>query len=323
MCRKPKLTWHSMHEISIIIVSWNAQSYLRDCLASVRETGGPLVREVIVVDNASSDGSSTMVAEEFPEVVLIRSNENLGFARANNLGMTHASGTLFALINSDVIVHPECLQRLATFLDQHHEVALAGPKVFGRDNRVQISCGRLPGVWNTVCEFLLLYKIFPRWPLFSGFQMKPWEVERQTDVEVLSGCFCLARRAAVDEVGVFDEQFFFYAEDVDWCKRFRDAGWKIALVPDATTTHFGGGSSSNASRRYSIEILRANLIYWRKHHGNLGQAEYYLLAMIQHSLRFAVRWILRFTGLVNRDETEQKLEEHFICLRWLLTGKGI
>jgi GT2 family glycosyltransferase len=259
-----------MSAISVVIVSWNGCEYLRNCLASIRETGGSVVREVIVVDNASSDGSPDMVAIEFPEVTLVRSVENLGFARANNLGMRRSTGSLMALVNSDVIVHPNCFQRLAAFLDNHPEVGLAGPKVLGRDGCVQSTCGRLPTVWNTICEFLLLYRIFPCWSAFSGFQERQVDGETNAAVEVLSGCFWLARRTAVDAVGGLDERFFFYAEDIDWCKRFKSACWKLMLVPEATATHFGGGSSSNAPLRYSIVFLQANLAYWKKHHGRLG-----------------------------------------------------
>src|SRR5271165_5247040 len=120
-----------MSQISVIIVSWNARGYLRDCLNSVRHTGASVLKEIIVVDNASTDSSPEMVAKEFPEVKLIQSNENLGFARANNLGMRYASGSMLAFVNSDVIVRPGCLQNLAAFLESRPEVGLAGPKVFG------------------------------------------------------------------------------------------------------------------------------------------------------------------------------------------------
>jgi GT2 family glycosyltransferase len=312
-----------MSQISIIIVSWNACGYLRNCLNSIRETGNGLVRETIVVDNASSDGSPEMVAKEFPEVVLIRSAENLGFARANNLGIKRATAPFFALINSDVIVHSGCFETLVAQLADHPEVGLAGPKVFGRDKLLQITCGRLPTVWNSFCEFALLGKTFPRWSFLGGFQMSPADHERQREVEVLSGCFMMARNPAVQAVGGLDDRFFFYAEDVDWCKRFGDAGWKVMFVPSATATHFGGGSSSQAPLRYSIEMLRANLTYWKKHHGNLGRSAFFILALVQHGLRFVARACLRLVGLARDKSSQHKFQEHRICLRWLLTGKGV
>ncbi len=309
-----------MRDISVIIVSWNAREHLRHCLESLRQTGGTLVREVVVVDNASADGSPELVASQFPEVHLVRSKENLGFARANNLGLKHATGSLLALVNSDVILDPDCLQRLAACLEDHPDVGLVGPKVRGADGRLQVTCRHLPNIWNTTCRFPALDRIWSRWPRFSKFQTWYWNLERRTTVEVLGGCFWLARRKAVDEVGMLDERFFFYSEDVDWCKRFSDAGWKLMFVPEATATHFGGGSSSNAPIRYSIEQLRSNILYWTKHHGALGRSVCRLIAIQQHGLRFLARGILQATGF-GSTECRHKLHEHRACLLWLLTGK--
>jgi GT2 family glycosyltransferase len=312
-----------MGQISVIIISWNARGYLRDCLNSVRQTGNPVLHETIVVDNCSSDGSPEMVVEEFPEVKLIRANENLGFARANNLGMQQASGSLFALINSDVIVHPECLQKLAALLESRPDVGLVGPKILGGDGRLQYSCGQLPTVWNTACRYLAMDKLLSRWSLFSGLHMRHWNYDNQAEIGVLSGCFWLARRAAVDQVGGLDERFFFYAEDTDWCKRFWDAGWKIVFAPEATATHFGGGSSSNAPLRYSVLLLKSNLVYWQKHHGTRGRLVCYVLAMVRHCFRFLIRGMLRTVGLAGGAANKHKLQEDIVCLKWLLTGKGL
>lgn len=312
-----------MSKISVIIVSWNARDYLRDCLASVYKTGDGVLHEVIVVDNDSSDGSPEMVAQQFPQVNLIRAGGNLGFAKANNLGIKQATGSMFALVNSDVVVHPECFQRLAAFLDSQSEAGLVGPKVFGRDGLIQLNCGKLPTIWNTACRLLGLDRVLGRWSLFSGFQMRNLDYSRRQEVGVLSGCFWLARRSAVEQVGGLDEQFFFYAEDIDWCKRFKDAGWKIVIEPAATATHFGGGSSSNAPIRYSIEMMRSNLIYWRKHHGNLGRLAFYLLFTARCGVRFLANGFLRVIGLARNEANKHKIKEDVVCLRWLLTGKGV
>ncbi|MDZ4715993.1 MAG: glycosyltransferase family 2 protein [Cytophagales bacterium] len=312
-----------MGDISIIIVSWNARTHLRNCLNSIRDQGAPVVREVIVVDNASTDGSPEMVAAEFPEVNLIQTGKNLGFAKANNVGIRQAKGTLLALINSDVLIHAGCLQKLADFLDDNAQAGLVGPKVTGGDGLLQLTCGCLPNIRNTLCEFLLLHQIFPRSRWFSGFQLRELAYARPEAVEVLSGCFWLARRDAVEKVGGLDERFFFYAEDIDWCKRFSDGGWKIFLVPVANATHFGGGSSANAPLRYSIEILRANLLYWNIHHGRWGQAAFYSLALVQHGFRLIFRGLSALFQLGRDKATLGKFRQHLICIRWLLTGKGV
>jgi len=310
-----------MNRISVIIVSWNARKFLQGCLESLRRVSRERLAEIIVVDNASTDDSPELVSECFPEVTLIRAKENLGFARANNLGIKHATGAYLALINSDVIVHADCLERLSDFLDNHPTIGLVGPRVVGGDGHLQITCRRLPTIWNYFCCVLGLDRLFARCPLFSGFEMRHWNYDLQGDVQVLSGCFWLARAAAVRKVGGLDEQFFFYAEDMDWCKRFLDAGWRVCYFPEAKATHFGGGSSSNAPLRYSIEMLRANLKYWQKHHGRLGQSAYFALALLYHSFRLVARAILRVLRL--GSTTRHKLQEHLVCVRWLLTGKEV
>jgi GT2 family glycosyltransferase len=312
-----------MKSVSVIIVSWNAREYLRNCLNSINQAGVSCVQEVIVVDNDSKDGSSEMVEKEFPRVTLIRAGENLGFARANNLAMKYAKGSIYALVNSDVIIHPGCLETLAEFLEQHNEVGLVGPRVIGADGNLQRTCRKEPTIWNTTCRILALDRIFPDCQMLSGFDMPHRNHTKCMEVEVLSGCFCMARKKAVDEVGGMDEQFFFYAEDIDWCKRFRDAGWKVMFIPEATATHFGGASTSNAPFHYSIEILRATLKYWRKHHGTAGQTTYYLLLMVNHGLRLVARVLKKILGLGGSPESKHKLKEDFVCLRWLMTRKEI
>jgi GT2 family glycosyltransferase len=307
-----------MKRISVIIVSWNTRGLLKDCLDSIRTTGGPLIQEVIVVDNASSDGSPDMVTEEFPEVTLIRSKENLGFARGNNLGIERASGSWLALVNSDVVVHPGCLEQLAHYLETHREVGLTGPRVIGPDGRLQPTYRQLPTIWSTACRSLALDKIFSR---LTKRKLNRWVNGRPVQVEVLSGCFWVARREAVAQVGGLDERFFFYAEDLDWCKRFGDAGWKVVFVPTATATHFGGGSSGAAPLRYSIELLRANLAYWRKHHGTMGLAIFFFLSVIHHTTRLLVRGVE--TALGRGLDSAYKCRRSLVCLQWLLTGREV
>lgn len=311
-----------MSQVSVIIVSWNAREYLQGCLQSIRQTGGELVREILVVDNASTDGSSEMVKAEFPDVTLIQSEENLGFARANNLAIARAQGTMLALVNSDVIVHEGCFQELASYLDAHSQVGVVGPKVTGGDGRLQRTCRRLPSFWNMVCESFGFDTMFSWSPIFSGREMRHWDQSDLAEVEVLSGCFWLARAEAVQQVGGLDERFFFYAEDVDWCKRFRDARWKVVFVPQATATHFGGGSSINAPLKYSIEMLRANLGYWQKYYGRPGRLTYHLLCTIYHGLRLALRAPAKWFRLRSGSEFEYRLKENQACFRWLLTGRN-
>ena len=310
-----------MKQISVIIVSWNTRELLKGCLNSIRTSGGPLVQEVIVVDNASADGSADMVAEQYPDVTLIRSKENLGFARGNNLGIERASGSWLALVNSDVVLHPGCFEQLAGYLEAHGEVGLVGPAVVGADGRLQPTWRRLPTIWSTACRSFALDNVLSRQPLLSRRDPGGEGLAQPVEVEVLSGCFWVARREAVAQVGGLDERFFFYAEDIDWCKRFGDAGWKVAYVPKATATHFGGGSSAKAPLRYSIEMLRANLAYWRKHRGVPGVAIFFFLSVMHHITRLLMRGADRMLG--RGLDSAYKYQRSLVCLRWLLTGKEV
>lgn len=329
-----------MRQISVIIVSWNAREFLRNCLKSIRDSGGPLVREVIVVDNGSADGSPDMVAEEFPEATVVRSSENLGFARANNLGFQRASGSWLALANSDAIVHPGCFENLVAVLEGNQSVGLVGPKVLWPDGHVQVTRRQFPTVWRAALKAFCLDKAIRRPPFNSARAVQQWghetqehpckpadcecsRINQQVEVEVLAGCFWLARREAVEQVGGLDERFFFYGEDVDWCRRFWDAGWKVVFVPKAVATHFGGASSSKAALQYTIEMLRSNVAYWKKHYGLWGQAALYSLSVFHHTIRLVAQCLKLAIGRQTRDQGANGVRRSWVCLRWLLSGKAV
>lgn len=307
-----------MKPVSILIVSWNTRQHLAACLDSIRTSNPYCVEEIIVVDNASADGSPEMVEQNYPEVTLIRSGANLGFAQGNNLAMSRARGSMFALVNSDALVHPGCLETLTQYLNKHADVALVGPRVTGGDGQLQRSCRHLPGLWNTLCRALALDRVFAARGIFSGYEVSPAEHETLREAEVLSGCFCVARRSAVEQIGGLDEQFFFYGEDIDWCRRFKRAGWKLVFIPQATATHFGGGSTSKAPLRFSVEILKATLKYWRKHYGLAGQATCNSLLVLHHGTRLVIRTLMGLAGLSRTSDSKYKLGEDIACLRWLL-----
>lgn len=316
----PSIRPDQLKPVSILIVSWNTRDLLAGCLESIRRAAPACVGEVIVVDNASADGSPEMVETHFPEVHLIRTRCNLGFARGNNLAMRRAKGSMLALVNSDALVHGGSLEILSNHLDEHPDVGLVGPRVTGGDGLLQRTCRHLPGVWNTLCRALALDRLFGGRGIFSGYEVPPSRHERLHEPQVLSGCFCLARRSAVEQIGGLDEQFFFYGEDIDWCRRFKQAGWRLAFVPQATATHLGGGSTARAPLRYSIEILRATLRYWRKHHGRGGERLCRSLLILHHGLRLIPRGLLHAIGMTNSAASQSKLTEDSACLRWLCFG---
>jgi GT2 family glycosyltransferase len=306
--------------VSIIIVSWNAKRYLAECLGSIDQRACRYPMEIIVVDNASSDGSAEMIGQEFAHVRLIRNSDNLGFAKASNIGIRASSGRFAALINSDVQVGRNCITQLVEFCDAHPDVAVAGPRIIGADGRLQRSCRGFPGVWNMLCRALALDALFPRNAWFGGYLLPHCSHDQVAPVDILSGCFWLVRRQAIDAVGPLDEAFFMYGEDMDWCRRFWNAGWRIVYVPEASAVHYGGASSANAPIRFFIEKQRADLQYWRKHHSPLAVGCFLATACLHHALR-AVAYAAAL--LLPSSETEgrrHKLRRSLSCLRWMLSG---
>lgn len=278
-------------EISVIIVSWNASGYLDKCLESV-SSGIARTYEVIVVDNNSSDGSPTMVMNKYPWVKLIQTGANLGFSKGNNIGIKSSLGKYVALINSDALALPGCLDALSQFLGDHPDVGMVGPRVMYGDRSLQSSCRRFPTLWNNACEVFLLNRLFPRIEFFAGEHMFYFSYDCTCEVEVLVGCFILARRNAINEFGLLDEVFFFYGEDIDWSRRCWQSGWRVMFYPGAEAIHFCGGSSTNNRVHFAVAQQTARLQLWVKHRSRIAVAGLIVLLAWQCSLRLSVAGLI-------------------------------
>lgn len=305
-------------DISIIIVSWNAKKYLQKCINSLQAESSGLSLEIIVVDNASSDGSPELVEKEYPDVISIRTGQNLGFARANNIGIDRCRGRYVCLVNSDVVVHKDCFSLMLNYMDKHPDVGVLGPKTFNGDGSLQHSCFSYPGVFNTLSRALALDTIFPSSAFFGKRLMKYWPHNEIRDVDMMNGCFLLVRREALEQVGKLDEQFFMYGEDIDWCKRFHDKKWKLRFFPDATITHFGGASSANAPVRFYLEMQRANLLYWKKHHPPVKWIAYIGIMVIHHAIRMFGRSLRFVFSSATRLEAANKMKRDWATILWYM-----
>lgn len=266
-------------DVSIIIVSWNARDYLDKCLYSIYNEGSSLQKEVIVVDNASSDGSQEMVKEKYPQTNLQMLNENLGFAKANNIGIKIASGEYLFLINSDVIVSTKTFERITKRFIEDQNVGLIGPKILTPAGIPQKSVMRFPNLLNTLCAALYLHKVHP---IFPSTDMVP--LDREMIVQVINGCFWATKKEALKTVGLLDETYFIYSEDVDWCKSFKNADYKVLFFPEVTAIHYGGASSKNAPIRFYVERYKAMMQYWKKFNPQT-LAIYRGLLILHHLLR--------------------------------------
>ncbi|MCA1790052.1 MAG: glycosyltransferase family 2 protein, partial [Thioalkalivibrio sp.] len=260
---------------SLIVLSFNTRDLLRESLARLQEVSAEIDSEIIVVDNASHDGSADMVAAEFSGVRLIRAPYNLGFAGGNNLAREAARGEFLILVNSDAFIEPEALRQGVARMRERPEVGLVGGLLLGRDRRPEPSARRFPSPLN---DFLSLTGLAARYPhsRFFGRFDRTWADPREpAEVDWVPGAFCIIRRAALDQVGFFDERFFLYYEEVDLCRRLRAAGWSVWYWPDLQAVHWGGESSktlsnhkmSNHGHQLTLWRMRSALLYYRKHHG--------------------------------------------------------
>jgi GT2 family glycosyltransferase len=309
--------------VSVVIVSWNAREYLLKCLETLTPAVCRHSMEIIVVDNASSDGSAESVETAFPNVRLFRNKTNLGFAKANNVGISHSSGRYLCLINSDVEVFPECINRLVDYCETHVKTGMVGPKVMGKDGAQQRSYRRFPSVWNMFCRALALDTVFHRVKLCIGYSCSNGADNAPCRVDILSGCFWLVRREALADVGLLDESFFMYGEDMDWCRRFWKHGWMLAFVPEARALHYGGASSSNAPIEFYIEMQRAELQYWRKHHSRLAAGCFFLISCLHLALRGVGYSTALLFHKAARDVYCFKMRRSVACLKWMFSGRSV
>jgi GT2 family glycosyltransferase len=262
-------------DVSVIIVSFNTRDLLRECLNTLAREAGGVVYETLVVDSASRDGSADMVALEFPQVRLFRSSVNLGFAGANNLAFPECRGRYVVLLNSDAFLMPGALAQSVELMDANSNVALGGARLVGRDGSWQPSARMFPSLLN---DFLVLSGLSGKRPesRFFGRADRTWASPMQeADVDWVPGAFSIIRRAALEKVGYFDSRFFLYYEEVDLCRRFKNAGYHVHYWPQIVVIHLGGESSktlktllvSSAGSQLTLWRMRSALLYYRKHHG--------------------------------------------------------
>ncbi len=306
-------------KISVVIVSWNAKSFLLQCLESLtRQTvSGGL--EVIVVDNASSDGSPEAVSRQHPGVTLICNSGNDGFAKGNNIGIRASRGEYLFLINSDVVVSDGCFEKLVQHMDQHPDIGMLTPKILGADGKVQRNCMGFPSLWNTLCRAVALDTVFPQSRLFGSFFMTFWNFDDTRPVDVINGCFWVLRRSAMEQVGLLDERFFMYGEDVDWCRRFTQKGWKVMFFAEADALHYGGASSANAPIKFDVEMQRANYQYWTKHHSWLAAHAFLAISILQHAVRVLFE-IAKYPLQRSRAAAKYKIKRGLASIKWIVAG---
>lgn len=302
-------------DLSIIIVSWNVCALLRRCLTSIDAGRGDLSIEVIVVDNASSDDSVQMVRREFPGVTLIASQENLGYTGGNNLGAKGFRGRYLLILNPDTEVVGNALQQMIAYLEVHSTVGAVGPQLLNPDGSVQSSRRRFPGL---ATAFFNDSPFSWRWLPDNRFVRTYTMVDRPDDeiqpVDWLAGAAIMIRRETWQAVGPFDERFFMYSDEVDWCHRCRDMDWEIHYLPTAQVVHRHRGSVSQVGRVTLVRFHRSRVLYLKKYFG-AGWANVVRFFFLMNYACFLVEDVIKWALGRRHEARRQRISDYWSALR--------
>lgn len=253
-------------DVSVCIVNFNTVDELSSCIASLARGASSITLEVIVVDNASTDGSAQMVRTKYPWVKLIANERNVGFAAGCNQAMRHSRGRYIMLLNPDTIVHDGAIEELVKFMDEHPDVAIAGPKLLNTNGTLQYSCRAFPTLLTGLFRNTPLERLFPSIKPVRQYLLMDHSHNEPMEVDWVSGAAMLVRRRAIEMVGMLDEGYFMYCEDVDWCWRMRKAGFKVFYVPSAVITHAVGRSSDQLFVPMLMQRHRSMLRFYLKNY---------------------------------------------------------
>jgi GT2 family glycosyltransferase len=311
-----------MSDLSISIVNWNTRDHLENCLDSIYRNAGNISFEVIVIDNNSCDGSVQMVKRRFPDAKLIDNKQNLGFGAANNQGIRMSNGRHVLILNPDTIVLPGCLESLLGFLERHADVGAVGPKILGPTGLVLLSAMRnVPTLLTEVFELTRLNRKFLRNRIIGRYYMSYSDPDVARQVPLLSGCCLMIRRSVLDEIGLFDEAFFIFGEDMDLCYRFDKAGWRCWYVPSAGIIHFGGESTKQISTRRILYSQQAKYMFFAKHFGRVKAVEYRLVSLVTVlCIYLGCAAIYPLASRENRVKLRNIVSENHALLEWVLSG---
>jgi len=290
-------------DVSVLVVGWNCRHFVYDCLKSVYAETKGINFEVIYVDNGSIDKTVDMVKKEYPRTRIIENKENLGFIKANNQAIRIAKGKYVLLLNSDTIVLENAIAKTFKFAENHPDTAVVGCQVYKPGMKIkQKNAFRFYSTLNMFFHATYLSQFFPKNKLFGRKRYAGWNFDTEREVDVIIGCFSFVRMKAIEQVGVMEELFFLYGDDIDWCYRFRKAGWKIMFTPEPKIIHYGGGSRKSSRKRamkFQYQVFGSGLINVKKHYSHTT----FLLCRLLTACFFFFRipyWIL--IGIFQKKE---------------------
>jgi len=301
-------------KLSVVIICWNDLKVILDCISSVFAETSAIDYEVIVTDNASSDGSVAAIRERFPNVRIVENTENGGFGKGNNAGIRVTEGEYVLILNPDTIIRDRALEKLIAYADRHPEAGAFGCRVLNRDGSVQLSAHPLPTLWT-----LLMKSLGLRWPgrLWAGFcsdSYPNWDGRSERQIGFQGGCCLLARGKLLKELGGFDERFFHQYEDADLCRQIWDSGRPVLFFPGAEITHIGGQNRGTYSIKVELEIERSVYRYFYKYYGLKGIVWTRYISIIGLATRHAACQLL--FGLRRDEISKSRLHKYEVLLKW-------
>lgn len=281
-------------DLSIIIVNWNTRQLLLDCISSIFSTTKGLSFEVVLVDNGSTDGSVEAVSSRYREVTIITNQSNQGFAKASNAGLRRMQGEYAVLINTDVILTDGALAAMFGFMEDNRSVGMCGPQLLNRDGSKQTSVGIFPSVWGEFASRFLM-RFFRPSEHRKLAMAKTCEFRAPASVECIMGACMMVRKAAIDHVGMFDEDFFLFYEEIEWCSRMLKGGWPVYHLPSVAVYHLGGESRKKIFLRGWVESWRSRYLFIQKH---LSLSRYAMIGVYAAGFNLALMRSLGY-GLIN------------------------
>ena len=298
-----KKTYQSDVCLSIIVVNFETPDYTLECVRSIYRNKPPCAFEVIVIDNGSKDGSLEQLRQELPQVLCIETGSNLGFSQANNLGISNAQGEFILLLNSDTKILDNSLDKMLEYLLTNPHLGAMGPRQLHGNGKLQLSWGSFPTLISEAFRKLLHYRLS-----INDLKIRDYLEEKyagSTDVDWVSGSCLMARKKALQDAGLLDGRFFMYFEDIDLCRRIKDAGWRIHYNSDITIVHYGGISAKRNLMRVLVEYRRSQIYFTKKYYGFRGVLGLKALLFIKYSLYFFNSGLVCLSNFIFRRENKE------------------
>ena len=285
-------------KLSIVIVNWNTGPLLHQCIRSIYQNPPGDSYEILVVDNASHDGSTDFIPNQYPEIILLSNSENLGFARGNNVALEQCTGEYILLLNPDTEVFPEAIDILIDFLDAHPKAGGASSRLLNPDGSLQASCYPFPTLSRELWRLLHLDRVL----VYGIYDQEKWDLNQTYTVDVTKGAAFMVRKQILDQIGFFDPEYFMYTEEVDLCLRIRQNNWDLYWVPQSKIMHYEGQSTKQVPVEMFLQLYKTKLQFIRKHYGTVAANLYKVILAIISIPRL---FLIPYASLLPPDHSEK------------------